>query len=232
MIILIPPSERKSLTNNSLITFKSTNSPFSNQIEAILSKLNDLDQDGINKLYGTSFDKSRNIHRANLEILNQNCSPAIDRYEGVVYKNLQPSSLDSTSTKYLFDHVRITSAFMGLISADTLIPYYKLKMGSLNLAQFWNPIFSKSLEQEDLIIDLLPQIHRKSYTLGKATITVDFKTKKEGKTISSGHMGKAIKGKFIRFLIQNQIKNIRDMKEFNEDGFIWDSDTSAFYKTT
>ena len=74
MIILIPPSERKSLTNNSLITFKSTNSPFSNQIEAILSKLNDLDQDGINKLYGTSFDKSRNIHRANLEILNQNCA--------------------------------------------------------------------------------------------------------------------------------------------------------------
>ena len=40
---------------------------------------------------------------------------------------------------------------------------YKLKMNVLGLTKFWSPFLSKELAKEELIIDLLPEIHRKAY---------------------------------------------------------------------
>ena len=49
-----------------------------------------------------------------------------------------------------------------MVKPNTLIPDYKLKMNVLDL-QFWSPFLSYELSKEKLIIDLLPEIHRKAY---------------------------------------------------------------------
>ena len=52
---------------------------------------------------------------------------------------------------------------------------------------------------EKLIIDLLPQVHRKAYTPNKKNvIPVDFLIINKGKKTAAGHFGKAVKGEFIR----------------------------------
>ena len=54
--------------------------------------------------------------------------------------------------------------------------------------------------------------------------------KNKGKTTAAGHFGKSVKGEFIRFLAQNQVKSIKDFKGFEYDGFKWDG--KNFVKNT
>ena len=103
-------------------------------------------------------------------------------------------------------------------------------MNVLSLKSLWQPIISDHLKNEDLIFDLLPQVHRKAYTPTKNTIQIDFLVKRKGKTSAAGHFGKAVKGQFIRFLAQNQVTKTKDFTKFEFDGFKWDG--THFVKNT
>ena len=122
-------------------------------------------------------------------------------------------------------HVRIFSGLFGLLTPNTLIPNYKLKMNVLSLQYHWTPVLTKELEKEDIVFDLLPQVYRKAYTPNKNNvIKIEFIVENKGKKTSAGHYGKAVKGKFIRFLAQNTVTNIENFKNFEYDGFKWEND--------
>ena len=221
MKILIPPSEGKSKNNISNIEFIETKNIFFDEIRKILEILSSVKNEELVKIYGTSFDKSKIIHDENLNILNNKCSQAIERYTGVVYNNFDFKSLDESSKKFAEDKILITSGFLGLVKLNDLIPNYKLKMNSLKLSAFWKPTFSNYLKDEDFILDLLPTVHKKSYE-SKNSVEIDFKFIKNNKSISAGHNGKAIKGKFIRFVVENKLEKLDEIIEFKQDGFAWD----------
>lgn len=227
MKILIPPSEGKSKDNANNMAFGKTNFAYLNETKKILEKLSNCDTDLISKIYGTSIEKSDIQHKENLDLLNKGCSIAIERYSGVVYSNFDFHTLNKSSQIFSNDHILITSGLLGLVRPNDLIPNYKLKMNALKLTSFWNPIFTKSLSKEDFILDLLPEIHRKSYTSSKS-IKINFKFLKGNKFISAGHNGKAIKGKFLRFIIENKLKDLDEMLKFAQEGFHWDG--TAFVK--
>ena len=111
-----------------------------------------------------------------------------------------------------------------------MIPDYKLKMNVLSLKSLWGPIISDYLKDEDIIFDLLPQVHRKAYKPNKNRVQIDFLVRTKGKTSAAGHFGKAVKGQFIRFLASNQITNMDDFKDFEYDGFKWNG--KQFVKNT
>ena len=221
MKILIPPSEGKSKFDISNIEFIKTKNLFLDEIKKILEILSSVKNEELVKIYGAPIDKSELIHNDNLNILNNKCSQAIERYTGVVYNNFDFKSLDESSKKFAVDKILITSGFLGLVKLNDLIPNYKLKMNSLKLSAFWKPIFSNYLKDEDFILDLLPAIHKKSYE-SKNSIEIDFKFIKNNKSISAGHNGKAIKGKFIRFVVENKLEKLDEIIEFKQDGFAWD----------
>ena len=127
-------------------------------------------------------------------------------------------------------HVIIFSGLFGLLTPDTLIPDYKLKMNVLSLKKLWGPIISDHLKDEELVFDLLPQVHRKAYTPNKNTIQIDFLVKNKGKTSAAGHFGKSVKGEFVKFLAENQVQGIKGFKNFEYDGFKWDG--QHFVKNT
>ena len=124
--------------------------------------------------------------------------------------------------------IYIFSGLFGMVTPRTLIPDYKLKMNVLSLQYHWSPIISEQLEKEDLVIDLLPQVHRKAYNKGDNVITIDFQVVKKGKKSAAGHFGKAVKGQLIRYIAENQITNIDDFSGFEYSGFKWDG--AAFVK--
>ena len=146
------------------------------------------------------------------------------------YDHIDWYSLSKKSKKYIQNHILIFSGLFGLLEPETLIPDYKLKMNVLSLKSLWQPIISDHLKNEDLIFDLLPQVHRKAYTPTKNTIQIDFLVKRKGKTSAAGHFGKAVKGQFIRFLAQNQVTKTKDFTKFEFDGFKWDG--THFVKNT
>ena len=116
-----------------------------------------------------------------------------------------------------------------MVTPKTLIPDYKLKMNVLSLQHHWNPILTETLKNEEKIIDLLPQVHRKAYTPNKKNVHfVDFLILNKGKKSAAGHFGKAVKGEFIRYIAENNITEINDSSGFEYEGFKWDG--SAFVK--
>ena len=139
MKILIPPSEGKSSKNTTSIKFKDTNSKFEDAINHLIIKLSEYKPLEIQKIYGVTNEKSVKLHEQNLNLFESECSPAIERYTGVVYNNLNPESLDQKANNFLEENFLITSALLGLVSPSDLIPLYKLKMNILRLHDYWNP---------------------------------------------------------------------------------------------
>ena len=224
MKILIPPSEGKAKVRPLDILFKDTNFEFAKYTQQIVDLLCLIENEDLTSVYGTTQEKAMMFHRQNQDAFNSKCVPAIERYTGVVYNHIEWNTLSKKSKNYMQKYILIFSGLFGLLTPETLIPDYKLKMNVLSLKSLWGPIISNYLKDEDIIFDLLPQVHRKAYKPNKNTIQIDFLVQSKGKTSAAGHFGKAVKGQFIRFLAQNQVTKINDFKAFEYDGFKWNGD--------
>ena len=222
MIILIPPSEGKEKIKSNNILFGDTDFKFKKEVKQIIRLLDLIDNEGLTSIYGTSQDKSEAFHRQNQDVLNSRCAHAIERYTGVVYEHINWETLSKESREYMEKHVRIFSGFFGMLTPLTMIPNYKLKMNVLLLHKYWNPKITDQLKNEDVIIDLLPQVHRKAYVSDNRTIKIDFFHIKSGKKVNAGHFGKAVKGQLIRYIIKNKIIKLDDLSNFNYNGYKWD----------
>ncbi len=223
MKILIPASEGKAkILNASDTKFEDTNFIFEEEVRQVVNLLELIDEEDLRSIYGTSQEKSILFHRQNQAIFKEKCVPAIERYTGVVYENIGWSDLSKKAKEYMQDHILIFSGLFGMVEPLTLIPNYKLKMNVLSLQHHWRPILTETLNKEKLIIDLLPQVHRKAYTPNKNVLKVDFSVIKKGKKVAAGHFGKAVKGQFIKYLAENNVKSKKDFNGFEYDGFKWD----------
>ena len=163
MLILTPPSEGKSIQNTVNTKFSETNFVFAKQVKEILILLKSLNENKIVSTYGTNLEKAKDLHKNNLKVFDNECSKAIERYTGVVFSNLDWKSLDNNAKAYLNKNLRIFSGMFGMLKPNDLIPNYKLKMNVLALTNFWKIHISNQLNKEDLILDLLPAVHRKAF---------------------------------------------------------------------
>ena len=222
MKFLIPPSEGKSAENLTNISFKNSDFRFKKQVSELLRKLKSVEDSDFKKIYGVEGNKAKSLHQLNLNINKGFCSPAINRYSGVVFSNIGFETFDSNEKEFFNEHFLIFSGLFGMVQPMTLIPNYKLKMNVLQLHKFWNPVLTKELSNENSIIDLLPQIHKKAHNQNENCTNIDFVIHKNGKKMPAGHFGKAVKGKFIRFVCKNQFTSFEDFIQFEEDGFKWD----------
>ena len=221
MKFLIPPSEGKSVLNSTDILFKETDFVFKKHVNQIHKKLKLLRVNDYKKVYGVEGEKAKLIHKQNLNIKKSLCSTAIERYTGTVFSNIGFDTFNQTEKDFFNEHFLVFSGLFGMVSPMTLIPNYKLKMNVLQLHKIWNPILTKELEQENIIFDLLPQIHKKAYHNDKSQ-NIDFVILKNGNKIHAGHFGKMVKGKFIHFVCKNKFTSFEDFIHFEEDGFKWD----------
>ena len=210
--ILIPPSEGKKEGG-----IFENDSGFSSITRLLIKKIEAFDGDK-EKLYGV---KGKNLQKAikiNSKILNSKTLPAIKRYSGVVFNAIDYETLKN---KKLFDRrVLIMSAMFGLVKPQDKIPDYKLNIGKLNSDKLWREELKDSLK-DHFVIDLLPKAHKKAITYDKG-ISIDFIIEKDGKRKPAGHDGKFIKGRFVRWLIENEITSIKKFNEFKEDGYFFD----------
>ena len=108
MKYLIPPSEGKSKIQSNKIKFEDTDFIYSDHIKQIVTLLELIDEEDLTSIYGTSEEKSLAFHRQNQDIFNSYCAHAIERYTGIVYKNLNWESF-SKLKKHLWINIFIFS---------------------------------------------------------------------------------------------------------------------------
>jgi len=211
-LILIPPSEGKKPDGDGKPV--KPNAAQRTMIDRLLSFDGDWE-----KLLGVKGNSLLHAITANKSILTSGTMNAIERYTGVVYDGIDYPSLDQDSKRYFDKHIRILSAVFGLIKPKDKIPDYKLKIEKLDAANYWKPIIEKQLKNT-YVIDLLPNAHRKGVAYDDG-IAVNFMVEKGGKKTAAGHQGKFIKGRFVRWLCENQVSRVDEFNGFQEEGFHW-----------
>ena len=170
--------------------------------------------------------------------------PAILSYTGMVFKRINASDFTSEDFSYAQDHLLITSFLYGLLRPMDLIKNYRLegnvKLESRNgstMFNYWKPIltdfFIKSIQLQGGILINLASEEMKSLVDWKRVcnevrvITPEFYTIKNGKLAAVTVYAKMCRGEMTRYIIKNQIENPEDLRGFEWEGFVFDSNRST-----
>lgn len=219
MFILLPPSEGKS-PDPGPATFRTACPAWAGDTAAVLDHLKSLSPAARMKFYGArTAEKADAAHALNRQALDAPALPAVERYTGVVYTHLDYAGLrrKAAARKRLL----IVSALFGVVQGGTPVPEYKLAVNPW-LARYWKPINTARIEAlagGKPVLDLLSQSYRRALDYPNL-VTIDFRV--QGGKKAAGHFGKVIKGRFARWLLENNVQKVSDFGGFTEDGYRFD----------
>jgi uncharacterized protein len=136
--------------------------------------------------------------------------PAIDRYAGVLYRELDWPSLPPAAKRRGRTSVLVVSGLWGVVGPGDPIPYYKLKMsaslpGIGRLSTWWRPRLTAALAEQlrgRFVWDLLPQEHSAAWNPAAVPWRRRVRVRvvdAEGRTV--GHWNKLVKGAVVRRLL-------------------------------
>lgn len=164
-----------------------------------------------------------------------NSRQAVLAFKGDTYVGLDATTLSHEDLDFAQNHFRILSGLYGMLRPLDLIQAYRLEMGcrlanskGRNLYDYWGDDLARGLNQlmaqqkTDVIINCASQEYFKSIKpkiLTGRVITPVFKIVKEGMAKSPGMMTKRARGMMARYIIQNKIDNVDDLKNFDLDGY-------------
>ena len=215
-------------------------------IEFTESKFKDKTNILINILKEKSISEIENIMKLKGELLNNTYKdiqdynklkyiPAISLYYGVSFKKLNLEDYSESSLKYLKNNLLILSALYGVSLAFDLIKKYRLDMTmsiiDKGLYNFWkkdiNEYISNILVNDEILLNLASSEFSKLVDNKKTPmINIDFKEKKDEVFKSVSTYSKKARGKFLNYLIKNQIDKLEDIKKIELDGYSFNEELS------
>ena len=177
----------------------------------------------------------------NLPFTQENAKQAIFAFTGEVYRGIDVNTIPVDKVQQLQDKLRILSGQYGLLKPLDLIQAYRLEMSTKlkigtknNLYQFWGSTITdelnKELGEDELFINLASNEYFKVIKpkeLKVPIITPIFKDYKNGtyKTIMT--FAKLARGQMVRYIVENDINTIDDLKGFNVGGYGFDANMSS-----
>ncbi|MDX1303329.1 peroxide stress protein YaaA [Photobacterium sp.] len=169
------------------------------------------------------------------EFTMDNARQAILAFKGDVYTGLDAQTMNEDDYAYAQQHLRMLSGLYGLLRPLDLMQPYRLEMGTklanargTNLYQFWGDIITDKLnaalaEQGDnILINLASNEYFKAVKIKKLDaqlITPVFKDCKNGNYKVISFYAKKARGMMARYIIDNRIKSVDELKQFDVAGY-------------
>lgn len=237
MKIIISPAKKMSI-NTDILDVK--NKPvLVDKTRKILDYLKCLSYDQLKKLLSCNDEIAKvNFIRYQNMNLDSFGSPAILSYEGIQYKYISPNIFENSYFDYIEKKLFILSGFYGILKPfDGVLPY-RLEMQSKfktdfcnNLYDFWGDlIYNELIKDDDIILNLASseysKVISKYLTPNIRYINFIFGEIVDNKIVEKGVYVKMARGEMIRFMAENKIENILDIKKFNRLNFIYNEDLS------
>ncbi|GAB1307466.1 peroxide stress protein YaaA [Urechidicola sp. KH5] len=171
----------------------------------------------------------------------KNSRQAVYAFKGDVYIGLDAYSIPEEKLDQLQDKLRILSGQYGLLKPLDLMQPYRLEMGTKlkirtkdNLYQFWGDKITKALNEEleenIPFINLASNEYFKSVNsknLKSPVVTPVFKDYKNGKLKMISFFAKKARGMMVRYIIDNNVETIEELKGFNYEGYGFDANIST-----
>ena len=212
------------------------------KIEKVLKKksVQDLEQLMSISTNLAQLNWQRNQERNLDEINFSNARQAVFAFNGDVYTGLDAYTLNEKHYEVLQNSVRILSGLYGILKPFDLMQPYRLEMGtkmSINtkkdLYDFWQQkttdFLNKELQKDELFVNLASQEYFGAVDAKKLkvpVITPEFKDFSNGKLKVISFFAKKARGLMTRYLVENNIQTVDEIKLFNTDGYQFDASLS------
>lgn len=201
-------------------------------------------------LQGLSYGEAKKLWACNDRIAEQNydrlqnmdlyhqLTPAILSYEGIAYQYMAPSVFENGQFAYVQEHLRILSAFYGVVRPMDGVTPYRLEMqakakiaGAKDLYDYWGDrLYREVLDDSRVIINLASKEYsrciEKYLQLEDVYITCIFGEFSGEKIVQKGVYAKMARGEMVRFMAENRIGSPEEMKGFDRLGYTFRSDLS------
>ncbi len=172
----------------------------------------------------------------------KNSRQAVFAFKGDVYTGLDAYSLNQKELDFAQQHLRILSGLYGVLRPLDLMQPYRLEMGTKlnttegkNLYEFWDLKITDTLNKQlkslgsDTLINLASNEYFKAVKASKLKarlITPAFKDYKNGEYKMIGFYAKKARGLMTRYIIQNNISDAEQLKQFDIEGYQFNSAAS------
>lgn len=190
-------------------------------------------------LRGLSYAQLQSLWQCNEKIARENYALlqtmdlfhpdicALLAYQGIQYTYMAPQVFSREALSYAENHVRILSAFYGLLRPFDGVVAYRLEMQAKvqvghnpNLYAFWNDRLARTLlREDDCIVNLASEEYSRCvsrYLPSSASlITCVFAQQHGTKLLQKGTLCKMARGEMVRFACENQIQNPMDLRAFD-----------------
>lgn len=162
--------------------------------------------------------------------LKTGLTPAILSYEGLQYQHIAPQVFTERELIYIQEHLRILSGFYGVLKPFDGVTPYRLEMGtkmpvegSRDLYEFWgDKLYQAVIDEDGIIINLASKEYSQSISKyisqENRFITIEFGEVHNGKVKQKGTFSKMARGEMVRYMAENQIENVEQIKEFHVMG--------------
>lgn len=169
----------------------------------------------------------------------ENAKPAIHAFKGDVYTGMDASSLTEDELNFAQESLSILSGLYGLLRPFDLMQAYRLEMGTKfatkrekNLYEFWGDKITEEINtrEKDTLLNLASNEYFKAVnkkTLRANLITPVFKDEKNGVLKVISFFAKKARGMMARYIIQNHITNVDEIKNFNLGGYAFNQSLST-----
>lgn len=161
-------------------------------------------------LYLLAFDKSKS-------------KMAIDLYNGLSFRTLNPKTLSESAKIFLNTHLLILSAFYGPIYPNTYIKPYRLDFTSTlringdSLLKFWKPIYNSSILEKETVLNLASNEFSDLFDKTKFNwVDFEFYENKNGKLKQHSTISKKGRASVLRYLAENQIDSPEKICSFED----------------
>ncbi|MFK7907741.1 MAG: peroxide stress protein YaaA [Chitinophagales bacterium] len=172
-----------------------------------------------------------------------NAKQAILAFKGDVYVGLDAESFSAEDFGFAQDHLRILSGLYGLLRPLDLMQAYRLEMGTKlkvtptknNLYKYWDTQITKKInevleaQEEKVLVNLASNEYFKAVKpklVEGRILTPVFKDFKNGQYKVISFFAKKARGSMARYIIQNRITNLDDIKAFDTNGYYYKKELS------
>ena len=186
--------------------------------------------------YGRNQVWTRN---SNLECAKQ----ALSAFTGDVYIGINETDFTQENYSYAQANLRILSGLYGILKPLDLFQPYRLEMGTklkttrgINLYEFWKMRitdivnYELSKQTEPVLVNLASDEYFKSIKTNKIAgriVQPVFMDNSNGQYKILSFFAKKARGLMVRFAVKNELSNVEQLKAFDSEGYLFNSEMSS-----
>jgi cytoplasmic iron level regulating protein YaaA (DUF328/UPF0246 family) len=215
---------------------------FINAAKELLAILQQVDYTDLQKMWKCNDAIAQlNYERIKTMDLYHNLTPAIMAYDGIQYKYMAPGVFEINQLQYINKHLFIMSGLYGLLRPlDGVVPY-RLEMQSKVPTDRFKDLYAYWKEQlnydcpinDDLLLNLASREYSKmliSNLPSKISMfNCIFAELCEGHLVEKGIKCKMVRGAMVRWLAENNVNSIAELKEFDCLSYVYCAQFSTEY---